>query len=280
MLVLKKCTFTDSYSGNSTALSFDNWNQNDGRNVFVNNCTFYDTAWGIVYIYYQYVRGKSVNITITDSAFNNLSEAGVQMRGADQGLGFSNYDEGLHAFVSGNTFKDSKVGVEGAGNSAVTIDLTGGNTYTNCVKNTNSPGAYVKWITALCPTCGCPGKPYQAGSNYAAGDIASNRDFLYECKVPGWCNSIAAYAYEPGVGSAWHLAWDAIVACETNAQVPCGGPFYSAGALYQQGQTVRNLGNAYRCNVPGWCSSVSALYYAPGTGLAWQTAWTLLGACN
>ncbi|WP_414448994.1 glycosyl hydrolase family 18 protein [Burkholderia sp. 22PA0099] len=51
---------------------------------------------------------------------------------------------------------------------------------------------------------------YKEGTRYAAGDIVSNRGALYRCKpfpYTNWC-SMAAWAYEPGKGSAWAQAWD------------------------------------------------------------------------
>jgi hypothetical protein len=50
---------------------------------------------------------------------------------------------------------------------------------------------------------------------------------------------------------------------------------YPAGMPYKAGEVVSNGGKNYVCNIPGWCNSNSALYYAPGTGLAWDSAWSL-----
>lgn len=53
-------------------------------------------------------------------------------------------------------------------------------------------------------------------------------------------------------------------------------PAYSAGTQYQAGDIVTNAGGVYQCRPwpnSGWCSG-SAPYYAPGTGSAWQDAWT------
>jgi chitinase len=51
-------------------------------------------------------------------------------------------------------------------------------------------------------------------------------------------------------------------------------PAYPSGMPYKAGQVVSNNGKNYVCNVPGWCNSNSAMYYAPGTGLAWDSAWS------
>lgn len=53
-------------------------------------------------------------------------------------------------------------------------------------------------------------------------------------------------------------------------------PAYNAGTQYQAGDIVTNAGGVYQCRPwpnSGWCSG-SAPYYAPGTGSAWQDAWT------
>lgn len=60
----------------------------------------------------------------------------------------------------------------------------------------------------------------------------------------------------------------------------CSAPPYVAGTAYSSGQLVRNQGQVYRCEVAGWCSSSAAWAYAPGTGMHWQDAWTLMGPCS
>ncbi|WP_330997219.1 glycosyl hydrolase family 18 protein [Burkholderia stagnalis] len=51
---------------------------------------------------------------------------------------------------------------------------------------------------------------YKEGTKYNAGDIVSNNGKLYRCKpfpYTNWC-SMAAWAYEPGKGTAWDQAWE------------------------------------------------------------------------
>ncbi|UZJ43725.1 glycosyl hydrolase family 18 protein [Marinimicrobium sp. C6131] len=55
-------------------------------------------------------------------------------------------------------------------------------------------------------------------------------------------------------------------------------PAYAPDATYDSGDLARNLGNAYQCDVGGWCSTGGA--YAPGEGWAWEEAWSLLGQCD
>lgn len=51
---------------------------------------------------------------------------------------------------------------------------------------------------------------------------------------------------------------------------------YVAGTQYHGGDQVTNDGAIFECQseqVAAWCSSSAAWAYAPGTGIAWQTAW-------
>lgn len=57
-------------------------------------------------------------------------------------------------------------------------------------------------------------------------------------------------------------------------------PSYVAGNSYSLGAVVQNGGNAYTCQIPGWCSSPAAWAYAPGTGAHWSDAWTAGGSCG
>ena len=60
---------------------------------------------------------------------------------------------------------------------------------------------------------------YRAGNAYSAGQRvintvqASGRDLAYVCNIAGWCSSSAAWAYEPGNGAHWALAWSELGAC-------------------------------------------------------------------
>jgi M6 family metalloprotease-like protein len=60
-------------------------------------------------------------------------------------------------------------------------------------------------------TCNEP--QYVAGSVYATGVVVKNNNKKYTCNVGGWCSSAAAWAYEPGVGSAWQSAWTETGVC-------------------------------------------------------------------
>ena len=58
----------------------------------------------------------------------------------------------------------------------------------------------------------------------------------------------------------------------------CSSPAYANGASYATGAKVVNNGSEYQCTVGGWCTVGGP--YAPGTGWAWQNAWSLVRSCN
>lgn len=59
----------------------------------------------------------------------------------------------------------------------------------------------------------CPEPQYVAGTAYATNTTVKNKGKKYQCNVGGWCSSAAAWAYEPGVGSAWTSAWTETGVC-------------------------------------------------------------------
>ena len=59
----------------------------------------------------------------------------------------------------------------------------------------------------------CTEPQYVAGTQYNNGDLVQNVNKKFSCKVGGWCSSSAAWAYEPGVGMHWQLAWTDAGAC-------------------------------------------------------------------
>lgn len=59
--------------------------------------------------------------------------------------------------------------------------------------------------------CTSPG--YMAGGNYGAGQLVQNGGSEYRCTVPGWCSSTAEWAYAPGTGAHWQMAWELVRSC-------------------------------------------------------------------
>lgn len=55
-------------------------------------------------------------------------------------------------------------------------------------------------------------------------------------------------------------------------------PMWAYGTAYKTGDIVSHEGKNYQCLVAGWCAQTgqySRLYYEPGVGLSWSSAWKL-----
>ena len=59
----------------------------------------------------------------------------------------------------------------------------------------------------------CSSPAFAAGTAYAVGQTVTNVGNEYQCAVAGWCASTATWAYEPGVGSYWEMAWSLVKSC-------------------------------------------------------------------
>ncbi len=158
-------------------------------------------------------------------------------------------------------------------------------TYSLTVKATDNLGA-VTTSTAVSIVVNQPSTlplcsqyaAYAEGNPYVNGSVVTNNNGgVYTCLVAGWCSG-AAFAYSPGIGSAWQSAWNQTGTCNNGLPSCATTPAYVALATYQTGSVVKNNNSLYQCTVPSWCSS-TASFYAPGTGSAWQTAWKLMGPC-
>jgi len=116
----------------------------------------------------------------------------------------------------------------------------------------------------------------QGRGSYQQGDLVTGQDGnIYECLIAPWCNHSPTY-YAPGLGLAWSSAWQQVGA-GTPPPIAVQYVYPEGRGQYQQGTIVQGQdGNPYRCNISGWCNSTSSFYYAPGTGLAWQSAWSAL----
>jgi hypothetical protein len=133
---------------------------------------------------------------------------------------------------------------------------------------------------------------YKTGTQYIGNEIVVNNGQTYQCTAgitTDWCGSVA-WAYAPGSGTAWKDAWT-IYNTNNAPTAPdetdgTGGtsnktyPQYKAGTKYVENEIVVNNGKTYQC-MPGitvaWCGSV-AWAYAPGSGTAWENAWSIYDA--
>lgn len=62
-------------------------------------------------------------------------------------------------------------------------------------------------------TGNCASPQYVAGTNYSVGSLAQNAGSEYRCTVAGWCGSTASWAYAPGTGAHWQMAWELVRSC-------------------------------------------------------------------
>jgi hypothetical protein len=72
------------------------------------------------------------------------------------------------------------------------------------------------------------------------------------------------------------------VTVKANTNTCSGTATYVENGGYTEGSKVQNAGSLYQCKpwpYSGWCNGGSWAY-APGTGLYWSDAWTLVGACT
>ena len=69
----------------------------------------------------------------------------------------------------------------------------------------------------------CTSPQYIAGTQYSAGQKVQNIGNEYTCDIAGWCSSTAAWAYEPGVGTAWNSAWTQSGTCGGGSSSSSGG---------------------------------------------------------
>ena len=153
--------------------------------------------------------------------------------------------------------------------------------------NTTLAPTPVAWSGVGCPIAYVAGTAYLGGSTVVVGTL------VYECTTgaaSGWCT---LEAYKPGTGTAWEQAWTLKGSCigtiapttlspttlapTAVAWSGVGCPIaYVAGTAYVEGSTVAVGTMVYQCKVPGWCTLEA---YKPGTGTAWEHAWTLKGSC-
>lgn len=59
----------------------------------------------------------------------------------------------------------------------------------------------------------CASPQYAPGTAYTLGQLVKNAGSEYRCTVAGWCSSTAEWAYAPGTGAHWQMAWEVVRAC-------------------------------------------------------------------
>ncbi len=105
---------------------------------------------------------------------------------------------------------------------------------------------------------------YVEGSPYAQGDVVTKAGDSYSCIEPSFCSG-PAWAYEPGVGSAWEQAWELI------------GDGSSDGG--NGGADDPDAGNEGSGGIPEWSSDTVYLAGDQVTygGETWEAQWWTQG---
>ncbi|MFT5759765.1 MAG: chitinase [Alteromonadaceae bacterium] len=65
---------------------------------------------------------------------------------------------------------------------------------------------------------------YKAGISYQAGQFVAHNNHKFTCNVAGWCSSSAIWAYEPGIGDHWEMAWSDNGICSIAPEVVITSP--------------------------------------------------------
>ena len=115
-------------------------------------------------------------------------------------------------------------------------------------------------------------RAYSDGAIYTSGEIVSNGGLNYQCNegVAAWCSG-AAWAYEPGVGTAWQQAWTLVDGTQNAGQDSGGSGNSNAG---------NNNGDSNPSSDSGtWSSST---VYTQGqqvtfNGKIWEAQWWVQG---
>ncbi len=126
-------------------------------------------------------------------------------------------------FFNGST----KLGEDTNAPYNLTISNAASGSYTLTAKATDNEGAMTISSTITVTVTGdnpggdCIGVvQYVAGTSYSKDQEVKNDGFKYECDIPGWCSSSAAWAYAPGTGAHWQSAWTRTGDCNGNVGTP------------------------------------------------------------
>jgi chitinase len=81
-------------------------------------------------------------------------------------------------------------------------------------------------------------------------------------------------------GASASASTSATISADPGDPNDCNAAVYMAGTQYAAGDIVQNAGQAYRCDIAGWCSSSASWAYEPGNGAHWQDAWSQTDSCG
>lgn len=184
-----------------------------------------------------------------------------------------------HLYFQGVSIGHAAADIDGTQSLTVTVDDPEAGDYQLVVTGSPEGGSGLDQETFDIKVSAAGESQYvypRGRGDYREGNrVTGQNGNLYQCLIAPWCNGAPTY-YAPGVGLAWSSAWQKL---GTGAPPPVTvDHVYPAGrGQYRQGTVVRGRdGNPYRCDISGWCNSMSEFCYAPGTGLAWGSAWSAL----
>ncbi|WP_074407877.1 glycoside hydrolase family 19 protein [Aquimarina megaterium] len=218
-----------------------------------NNANITPTASGDIYTA-SFTPTAFGEITITASATddqNNTSEKAISFTVKEKTTGGNNkppvvsitspgdnasFEEGTSIPVTVNASdsdgtitkveffnNNSKIGESSASPFSYTLENVIVGNYSLTAKATDNKGAFsTSSAIAITVTSGggngnCADiQQYVAGTSYGLNDEVVNEGEKFSCDIPGWCSSTAAWAYAPGTGAHWQMAWTKIGACGKN----------------------------------------------------------------
>ena len=101
------------------------------------------------------------------------------------------------------------------------------------------------------------------------------------CAVTGSSSSVSlsvASSSESSNSVAVSSVSSSVASSSSPSDSICSSTAYVDKATYANGAKVQNAGSEYECKVGGWCTVGGP--YAPGTGWAWDGAWTVVRSCQ
>jgi hypothetical protein len=158
------------------------------------------------------------SISITSPGDNTSFEAGTSIPVTVNASDSDGTIAKVEFFNNGN-----KIGENLTSPYTYTLTNTTVGNYIVTAKATDNKGASATSpaITIIVSTGGGNGncaniQQYVAGISYGLNDEVVNEGEKFECNIPGWCSSAAAWAYAPGTGAHWQLAWTKTGTCAKN----------------------------------------------------------------
>ncbi|GGX18227.1 glycoside hydrolase family 19 protein [Aquimarina muelleri] len=154
-------------------------------------------------------------VSITSPSNNTSFEAGSPVNITAKASDSDGTITKVEFFSNGN-----KIGENNSSPYSYTITNTITGDYSLTAKATDDKGAIsISAAVLITVTSGggngnCTSvQQYVAGTSYGLNDEVVNEGGKFSCDIPGWCSSAATWAYAPGTGSYWQMAWTKTGVC-------------------------------------------------------------------